>query len=53
MRVVSWNMNKRRSDSWNWLINDIRPDYIMAQEASPLPDNIVATERNSIREITN
>ena len=49
MRVVSWNMNKRRSDGWNWLINDLRPDYIMAQEASPLPDNIIATERTTTK----
>ena len=52
MRVVSWNMNKRRNEGWNWLINDLRPDYIMAQEASPLPDNIIATERTTTKKQT-
>ena len=43
MRVVSWNMNKRREGNWEWVINELKPDYICAQEASPLPNKIKAT----------
>ena len=43
MRVVSWNMNKRREGNWEWVINELKPDYVCVQEASPLPNKIKAT----------
>lgn len=45
MKVVSWNMNKRRKGNWEWVIENLDPDYVLAQEASPLPSNIKATTR--------
>ena len=33
MRVVSWNMNKRKEGNWEWIIENSEPDYVMAQEA--------------------
>ena len=47
MRVVSWNMNKRREGNWEWVINEIKPDYVCAQEASLLPNKIKATIRTT------
>jgi len=43
MRIVSWNMNKRKEGNWEWIIENSDADYILAQEASPLPSNIEAT----------
>ena len=36
MRIVSWNMNKRKSGQWDFLINELRPDVALLQESSPL-----------------
>ena len=46
MRVVSWNMNKRKADNWEWLIDEVDPDIALVQEASPLPDGLKATVRD-------
>lgn len=49
MRVVSWNMNKRSSGNWEWVIDNLDPDYVLAQEASPLPPNVKATTRTTTK----
>ena len=49
MKVVSWNMNKRKEGCWEWLLNTQNPDFVMAQEASPLPQTITATVRNTTK----
>lgn len=49
MRVISWNMNKRKSGCWQWLLEEMRPDYVLAQEASPLPDGLKATTRTTTK----
>ena len=49
MRIVSWNMNKRKEGNWEWIIENSDPDYILAQEASPLPSNIEATVRTTTK----
>ena len=43
MKIVSWNMNKRKSGCWEWLLETHNPDYVLAQEASPLPQGLTAT----------
>ena len=45
MRVISWNMNKRKEGCWEFAINNLNSDFVMAQEASPLIKGITATER--------
>ena len=45
MRVVSWNMNKRRTGNWEWLLDQLDPDIALVQEASPLPKGLKATVR--------
>ena len=45
MRVISWNMNKRKEGCWEFAINNLSSDFVMAQEASPLIKGITATER--------
>lgn len=49
MRVVSWNMNKRKSGCWEWLLDQHSPDFVMAQEASPLPQGLKATVRTTTK----
>lgn len=49
MRIVSWNMNKRKSGCWDWLLDQHSPDYVMAQEASPLPEGLDATVRTTTK----
>ena len=49
MRIVSWNMNKRKEGNWEWIIENSDADYILAQEASPLPSNIEATVRTTTK----
>jgi hypothetical protein len=49
LKVVSWNMNKRRQGNWEWLLDEVDPDYILAQEASPLPSKINATTRTTTK----
>lgn len=49
LKVVSWNMNKRRQGNWEWLLDEVDPDYILAQEASPLPAKINATTRTTTK----
>mgnify|MGYP001368064044 CR=1 FL=1 len=49
MRIVSWNMNKRKSGCWEWLLDQHSPDYVMAQEASPLPEGLDATVRTTTK----
>ena len=51
MRVVSWNMNKRKEGNWEWIIENTDPDYILAQEASPLPSDINATVRTTTKKV--
>ena len=36
MKIVSWNMNKRKEGSWTYLIEKIDPDYALLQESSPI-----------------
>ncbi|MDA1133923.1 MAG: hypothetical protein O2802_03255 [Proteobacteria bacterium] len=38
-------MNKRKEGCWEFAINNLSSDFIMAQEASPLIKGISATER--------
>lgn len=40
-------MNKRKKGCWEWLFDSHDPEFVMAQEASPLPDNITATVRTT------
>ena len=49
MRVVSWNMNKRKKGCWEWLLENHSPDFVMAQEASPLPKGMIATVRTTTK----
>ena len=49
MRVVTWNMNKRRKGNWEWVLENHDPDYVLAQEASPLPSNVKATTRTTTK----
>jgi exonuclease III len=49
LRVISWNMNKRKSGCWEWLLEELKPDYVLAQEASPLPDGVKATTRTTTK----
>ena len=49
MKIVTWNMNKRKKDCWEWLLDSHDPEFVMAQEASPLPDNITATVRTTTK----
>jgi exonuclease III len=46
MRVITWNMNKRRVGNWEWLLEHVDPDVALVQEASPLPKGIQASVRN-------
>ena len=36
MKIVSWNMNKRKEGSWSYLIEKIDPDYALLQETSSI-----------------
>ena len=36
MKIISWNMNKRKEGSWSYLIEKIDPDYALLQESSPI-----------------
>jgi exonuclease III len=50
MRVISWNMNKRSKENcWEFAINNLNSDFVMAQEASPLINGINATERSTTK----
>ena len=49
MKVVSWNMNKRKEGCWEWLLNSHHPDFVMVQEASPLLDGMKATVRTTTK----
>ena len=49
MRVISWNMNKRRKGNWEWVLENLDPDYVLAQEASPLPKGVKATTRTTTK----
>jgi exonuclease III len=42
-------MNKRKSGCWEWLLDQHSPDYVMAQEASPLPEGLDATVRTTTK----
>lgn len=42
-------MNKRKKGCWEWLLDSFDPEFVMAQEASPLPDNITATVRTTTK----
>lgn len=47
MRVVSWNMNRRRG-SWDFLKNSIKPDVALLQEASPFDDDSIKNHSSKI-----
>ena len=47
MRVISWNMNKRKNDNWNWLIDNFDPGFVLAQESSKLPEGFEAAEKTT------
>ncbi len=47
MRVISWNMNKRKTDNWKWLIDNFNPDFVLAQESSKLSKDIQAAEKTT------
>ncbi|MDC1136002.1 hypothetical protein OAT45_04765 [Alphaproteobacteria bacterium] len=47
MRVVSWNMNRRRG-SWEFLKNSIEPDVALLQEASPLDDESIKNHSSKV-----
>ncbi len=49
MRGISWNMNKRRRGNWEWVLENLDPDYVLAQEASPLPKGVKATTRTTTK----
>ena len=49
LRVVTWNMNKRRRGNWEWDLENLDPDYVLAQEASPLPSDVKATTRTTTK----
>ena len=49
MKVVSWNMNKRKEGCWEWLLETQDPDFAMVQEASPLPSTINASVRTTTK----
>ena len=49
MKVVSWNMNKRKEGCWEWLLETHDPDFVMVQEASPLPSTINASVRTTTK----
>ena len=49
MRVVSWNMNKRSKGNWEWVLENLNPDFVLAQEASPLPPGVNATTRTTTK----
>ena len=40
MRVASWNMNKRKLGTWDYLINHLQPDICLLQELSPANEYI-------------
>jgi len=42
-------MNKRKEGNWEWILKNSEPDYVLAQEASPLPSNINASERTTTK----
>jgi len=41
MKLVSWNMNRRKSGSWDYLTRTINPDVAMLQETSLLDKSFV------------
>jgi len=45
MRVVTWNMNKRKVGNWEWLLEELDPDIALVQEAGPLPRGVKAIVR--------
>ena len=49
IKVISWNMNKRKKGNWEWIINKFNPDYLLVQEASPLPEKISSTVRSTTK----
>ena len=49
MKIVSWNMNKRKAGCWEWILDSVDPDVVMAQEASPLPHGIDASVRSTTK----
>jgi len=51
MRVLTWNMNKRKKGNWEWIINNFSPDYMLVQEASPLPKGVFATTRITTKKL--
>ena len=42
-------MNKRKTGCWDWLLDAHDPDFVLAQEASPLPDNLTASIRTTTK----
>ena len=44
-------MNKRRKGNWEWVIDQFDPDYLLVQEASPLPKKNFATTRITTKKL--
>ena len=42
-------MNKRRKGNWEWVIDQFDPDYLLVQEASPLPNKMFATIKSTTK----
>ena len=36
MRIVSWNMHRRKEGTWEYIINSLNPDFAFLQETSPM-----------------
>jgi exonuclease III len=49
MKVISWNMNKRKNGTWDYLLSSLSPDIALLQESSIFPENL---NKNQISEIT-
>jgi exonuclease III len=40
---------QKKNGNWEWIIETLKPDYILAQEAGPLPPSIKATTRTTTK----
>ena len=49
MRIVSWNMNKRKNGTWDFLINSLNADIALLQETSALAEGM---DSKTILEVT-
>ena len=42
MRIVSWNMHRRKDGTWEYIINSLNPDFAFLQETSPMNEFVSA-----------